>query len=83
MAFDQKLIDGINYALNESEVAGFRLTDDRSSVDLLPHVLALPAMGRMTQIPAESSSSPIHLASKSSYNKVMDRKRTCDTSFGH
>ena len=45
MAFDQKLIDGISYALNEAEVAGLRLADDGSRVDLLLHVLALPPVG--------------------------------------
>lgn len=45
MALDQKLTDGISYALNESEVAGLRLAEDRSRVDLLLHVLALPPIG--------------------------------------
>ncbi len=45
VVFDQELIEGISYALNESEVAALRLGEDPSRVDLLVHVLALPAVG--------------------------------------
>jgi hypothetical protein len=45
MSLDREQIEGINYALNEAGVAGLRMSDDQSRVDLLVHVLALPAVG--------------------------------------
>jgi hypothetical protein len=45
MSLDAEQIGGISYALNEAQVAGLRMSDDQSRIDLLVHVLALPAVG--------------------------------------
>jgi len=45
MSLNREQIEGISYALNEAGMAGLRISDDQSQVDLLVHVLALPAVG--------------------------------------
>ena len=45
MPLSPDLVPGINLALNESEVAGIRMAENRSRIDLLLHVDALPEFG--------------------------------------
>jgi hypothetical protein len=74
MVLDRKQVDGISYALNEAEVAGLRMSDDHSRVDLLVHVLALPADG-----PIDSDARRIVALLRPSLIEVVlqiDRERT-------